>query len=146
MNQAALLRAFQHPIADRRPCSCAEEMRSTVPCRPCNFDWKLIPVHDRPAIDELLRLLPPKATRQTMLFSATYPSNIASLAGFALRPGFATIDTVGEDAEQTADKVCLDCRGAHCMVTGKGTLCCVYQIVRPTMWTGQALAAPVGTP
>ena len=59
----------------------------------------------RPAIDELLRLLPPKATRQTMLFSATYPSNIASLAGFALRPGFATIDTVGEDAEQTADKV-----------------------------------------
>ena len=59
----------------------------------------------RPAIDELLRLLPPKTTRQTMLFSATYPSNIASLAGFALRPGFVTIDTVGEDAEQTADKV-----------------------------------------
>ena len=59
----------------------------------------------RPAIDELLRLLPPKTTRQTMLFSATYPSNIASLAGFALRPGFVTIDTVGEDAQQTADKV-----------------------------------------
>ena len=40
-----------------------------------------------------------------MLFSATYPSNIAALAGFALRAGYVTIDTVGEDAEQTADKV-----------------------------------------
>ncbi len=69
----------------------------------------------RPAIDELLRLLPPKATRQTMLFSATYPSNIASLAGFALRPGFVTIDTVGEDAEQTADKVS----------------CCIVLVLRP---------------
>lgn len=59
----------------------------------------------RPAIDELLRALPPRTTRQTVLFSATFPANIASLASYALRPGYETVDTVGETAQQTADKV-----------------------------------------
>lgn len=68
-----------------------EALKPGVPCRP--------------AIDELLKLLPAKSTRQTMLFSATFPRNIEELARYALRPGYALIDTIGEDAEQTADKV-----------------------------------------
>ncbi len=63
-----------------------------------------VPLH-RPAIDELLRALPPKAQRQTVLFSATFPANIAALAAYALRPGYTTVDTIGETAAQTADKV-----------------------------------------
>ena len=50
-------------------------------------------------------MLPPKSSRQTLLFSATFPRNIEELCRFALRPGYSMIDTIGEDAEQTADKV-----------------------------------------
>jgi superfamily II DNA/RNA helicase len=66
-------------------------VQHTVPCRP--------------AIDELLKALPSKAGRQTVLFSATFPADIASLASYALRPGYQMVDTVGETAQQTADKV-----------------------------------------
>ena len=59
----------------------------------------------RPSINELLNILPPKTSRQTLLFSATFPRNIEELCRFALRPGYSMIDTIGEDAEQTADKV-----------------------------------------
>ena len=59
----------------------------------------------RPAIDQLLRSLPSKDLRQTVLFSATFPSDIQSLASYALRPGFQLVDCVGESAQQTADKV-----------------------------------------
>ena len=40
-----------------------------------------------------------------MLFSATFPADIAALASYALRPGYQMVDTVGETAQQTADKV-----------------------------------------
>ena len=46
---------------------------------------RLLDMGFRPAIDELLKALPPKATRQTLLFSATYPKNIKALADYALR-------------------------------------------------------------
>ena len=59
----------------------------------------------RPAIDALLAALPSKAGRQTVLFSATFPADIAALASYALRPGYQMVDTVGETAQQTADKV-----------------------------------------
>lgn len=66
---------------------------------------RLLDMGFRPAIDALLAALPPKATRQTMLFSATYPSNIQSLAAYALRPAPAFVDTVGETETQTAERV-----------------------------------------
>lgn len=46
---------------------------------------RLLDMGFRPAIDELLKALPPKSTRQTLLFSATYPKNIKALADYALR-------------------------------------------------------------
>lgn len=59
----------------------------------------------RPDIDKLLRLLPPKSGRQTVLFSATFPANTQELCDFALRPNPVVVDTVGEDTEQTARRV-----------------------------------------
>ena len=56
-----------------------------------------------PDIEHICTKLP--TSRQTMLFSATYPSDIKSLAAYALRPSPAFVDTVGESAAQTAEKV-----------------------------------------
>jgi hypothetical protein len=53
----------------------------------------------RPDITKLLRLLPPKTSRQTMLFSATMPADITDMAQFALNPHFNTVDTVGQDKD-----------------------------------------------
>ena len=59
----------------------------------------------RPDIDKLLRLLPPKSSRQTVLFSATFPANTKELCDFALKPNPIVVDCVGEDTEQTAKRV-----------------------------------------
>ena len=56
----------------------------------------------RPAITKMLSMLPPKSTRQTMLFSATMPKDITSMATFTLNAPFNTVDTVGEDADTHA--------------------------------------------
>lgn len=66
---------------------------------------RLLDMGFRPAIDQLLKALPGRDARQTVLFSATFPSDIKSLASYALRPGYQMVDTVGESAQQTADKV-----------------------------------------
>ena len=58
----------------------------------------------RPDIDRILAMLPPKTTRQTVLFSATYPTDIQRLCQTALRPGHELVDTVGETDIQTAEK------------------------------------------
>jgi len=55
----------------------------------------------RPEIEKILRHMPPVNARQTLLFSATVPGTVQEIARKALRPGFAFIDTVGEEAEQT---------------------------------------------
>lgn len=65
---------------------------------------------DRPDVEKMLRALPDKATRQTLLFSATFPQDIQQLAQFAMKPGFQLIDTVGEDSTHSSSQVpCLDC-------------------------------------
>ena len=51
-------------------------------------------------------LLPPKHTRQTVLFSATFPQQTSELCKYALRPDMVFVDTVGEDTEATAARVC----------------------------------------
>eukprot|EP01116_Phalansterium_solitarium_P021289 TRINITY_DN6559_c0_g1_i1.p1 TRINITY_DN6559_c0_g1~~TRINITY_DN6559_c0_g1_i1.p1 ORF type:complete len:662 (-),score=187.74 TRINITY_DN6559_c0_g1_i1:493-2382(-) len=63
---------------------------------------RLLDMGFRPAIEQLLAALPPKTTRQTVLFSATFPSDIANLCKFALRPGYQTVDTVGEEETHSA--------------------------------------------
>lgn len=56
---------------------------------------RLLDMGFKPAIDQILRALPPKANRQTLLFSATIPPAVIEIARNALRPGYATIDTTG---------------------------------------------------
>ena len=41
---------------------------------------QLLDMGFRPAIQEMLSRLPPKETRQTLLFSATMPSDVAAIA------------------------------------------------------------------
>ena len=59
----------------------------------------------RDSINKILSALPSKTTRQTLLFSATFPDNIQQLADFALRPGFNLVDTVGEDSMHASAQV-----------------------------------------
>ena len=53
----------------------------------------------RPEIQKILGLLPPKNTRQTLLFSATMPKDVMGIARFALRDKFEHIDCVGKDTD-----------------------------------------------
>ena len=57
----------------------------------------------RPTITKILAALPPPATRQTLLFSATVPTEMQQIAAKALRPGDQQrfVDCVGEGAEAT---------------------------------------------
>ncbi len=56
-------------------------------------------------IEKILSHLPPKETRQTLLFSATVPANIEKLAKAFLRPGNHFVDTVGKESVQTHEHV-----------------------------------------
>jgi hypothetical protein len=51
----------------------------------------------RPQIDRIIRRLPGKQNRQTLLFSATFPQSVQQLTGVALKPQFATVDCVGTE-------------------------------------------------
>lgn len=66
---------------------------------------RLLDMGFRPDVEKILRALPNKSTRQTLLFSATFPQDIQELAKFALRPGFQLIDTVGEDSTHSSSQV-----------------------------------------
>ena len=48
-------------------------------------------------LQEMLSRLPPKETRQTLLFSATMPSDVKTIASLGMRRNYAFVDTVGED-------------------------------------------------
>ena len=56
-------------------------------------------------IDKMLEMLPPKRTRQTVLFSATFPRDTSALCQYALRSNFSFVDTVGDDAVDTHAQV-----------------------------------------
>lgn len=66
---------------------------------------RLLDMGFRPDVEKILRALPDKSSRQTLLFSATFPADIQQLAKFALRPGFQLIDTVGEDSTHSNAQV-----------------------------------------
>ena len=56
-------------------------------------------------MDAILQQLPSKETRQTVLFSATFPKDIRELTGYALRNGYSVIDTVGESDMHAHEQV-----------------------------------------
>lgn len=58
---------------------------------------QLLEMGFKPEIDKILKYVPPKEARQTLLFSATVPKSVQTIAANALRPGFKYVDTVGEE-------------------------------------------------
>ena len=51
----------------------------------------------RKDITAMLSLLPAKASRQTLLFSATMPEDVMTIAHLALKESFQHVDCVGEE-------------------------------------------------
>ena len=74
---------------------------------------QLLDMGFRPAITLMLSKLPHKSSRQTLLFSATMPKDVRSIAELAMRADYAIIDTVGED-ENTHQHV-----PQHYLITSK---------------------------
>ncbi len=56
-------------------------------------------------VKKIMSRLPPKETRQTLLFSATVPASTEKLAQAFLRPGNHFVDTVGKESVQTHEHV-----------------------------------------
>ena len=56
---------------------------------------QLLEMGFKPSIDKILSFIP--RNRQTLLFSATVPKQVQTLAANALRPGYAYVDCVGEE-------------------------------------------------
>ena len=46
-------------------------------------------------LQEMLSRLPPKEARQTLLFSATMPSDVKTIASLGMRENYVFVDTVG---------------------------------------------------
>ena len=64
---------------------------------------QLLDMGFRDSLDKILAALPP--SRQTLLFSATLPPSVRSVAAAALRRDHVFVDTVGDDATQTNTQV-----------------------------------------
>lgn len=58
----------------------------------------------RPAIEAILRYLPDRQRRQTLLFSATMPADVKKIAQLALKDVYEFVDCVGEE-ESTHEHV-----------------------------------------
>ena len=60
---------------------------------------QLLEMGFRPALKQMLRALPPKESRQCLLFSATMPKDVRAVAADVLRqsPAPVYVDTVGEE-------------------------------------------------
>lgn len=56
-------------------------------------------------LDAILQLLPPPSARQTLLFSATIPDDVASMIRRALRPQYAIVDCVPKDEQPSHHKI-----------------------------------------
>lgn len=56
-------------------------------------------------VQKLLKCVPSASSRQTLLFSATLPSQLSTLTDLALRKEHVYIDCVGEEAPETATLV-----------------------------------------
>ncbi|CAN0122636.1 unnamed protein product [Ectocarpus sp. 13 AM-2016] len=59
---------------------------------------QLLEMGFRPAIENILRnLQASKASRQTLMFSATMPGDVQAIASIAMKPSYEVVDCVGEE-------------------------------------------------
>jgi ATP-dependent RNA helicase MSS116 len=63
---------------------------------------RLLDMGFKKQIAELLATLPDRSKRQTLLFSATLPSSLKDIAGYALRENYKYVDCVGKKEPETA--------------------------------------------
>lgn len=66
---------------------------------------QLLDMGFRPAIEKILARLPPRESRQTLLFSATFPAQLKDVTKKALRPSYEMIDTIGAAEEASNEQV-----------------------------------------
>lgn len=57
---------------------------------------RLLDMGFAPDLKKILQFLPPTSHRQTLLFSATMPSDVKNMAKMALQPDYTLVDCVGE--------------------------------------------------
>lgn len=88
----------------------------------------------RPQIDRILRCLPPKGSRQTLLFSATFPQSVQQLTGVAMRPQYATVDCVGKEVSTNHQVGVWVCGAAVCCCA----LCGPTGVCQPSGLPGKA--------
>eukprot|EP00754_Rhynchopus_humris_P027754 Rhum_TRINITY_DN15106_c24_g1::Rhum_TRINITY_DN15106_c24_g1_i1::g.139875::m.139875/K17679/MSS116; ATP-dependent RNA helicase MSS116, mitochondrial len=77
----------------------ARALQGSLRCMVFDEADQLLEMGFRPDITKMLRMLPPNHTRQTLLFSATMPNDVLTIAKFALRQQYAHIDCVGEEQD-----------------------------------------------
>ena len=65
---------------------------------------RLLEMGFRADVERLLKQLPPKSARQTLLYSATTPDELGAVKGLALKSDHVSVDCVGEEAPETAAK------------------------------------------
>jgi ATP-dependent RNA helicase MSS116 len=58
---------------------------------------QLLDMGFRPAIEKMLRFLPSKAERQTLLFSATVPADVKKIVDLSINADYQFVDCVGEE-------------------------------------------------
>jgi ATP-dependent RNA helicase MSS116 len=101
------------PIVVATPGRLLDHLNDGLASRMANLDClvfdeadQLLDMGFRPDIERILAALRPSSqTRQTLLFSATIPPSVSEIAGIAMHPKYHFVDTVGEDSEQTHERV-----------------------------------------
>lgn len=66
---------------------------------------QLLDMGFRPAIQRILSQLPPRTSRQTLLFSATFPAKLQEVTSLALRPKHEVVDCIGFAEEASNEQV-----------------------------------------
>eukprot|EP00746_Dinoflagellata_sp_MGD_P144613 gnl/MRDRNA2_/MRDRNA2_77325_c0_seq1.p1 gnl/MRDRNA2_/MRDRNA2_77325_c0~~gnl/MRDRNA2_/MRDRNA2_77325_c0_seq1.p1 ORF type:complete len:453 (+),score=85.64 gnl/MRDRNA2_/MRDRNA2_77325_c0_seq1:32-1360(+) len=66
---------------------------------------QLLDMGFRPAIEKILRFLPAKEKRQTLLFSATFPAQLQSICQTAVRKGHEVVDCIGAEEQASNQQV-----------------------------------------
>lgn len=94
---------------------CAAGFVLLVSAFPMLLAKQLLEMGFRPAIEAILRRLPDRQGRQTLLFSATMPADVRRIAQLALKDRYEFVDCVGEEesTHQHVPQQFIVCRLEH---------------------------------